>query len=750
MGIEISQFKALVKGAGGDNLAVTVKDEAKQKLGVAGVSGRRGLKTEELQPGVTIKADDLSRYQDNIYIRSQLLGAIRNALGGETGEFFQKAENRLLGGLVTNNKRSFGVRTGSADLTVGDIKNILQELDLELKKRSTGSVAPANNAPGRGAARLEGLVSTFIEMQGRPPLRPKIDGFQPIDAKTMREIALDADKHKALESKVGTFLADQALFIGQALLIADKLPELEKMCADPRRTSDDMEVLLHKVSGAKCHPKNISYNMTDTEEKNVPDAEYKNYVVRICRDYVDMLANGIETVVRNAGNDPDRQDEARVRFFKAHDGVCLEARMDNLQSVLSAPVTGTRPLCHEMTQIFEKMCDDRMLNDIRRSLSSHEYNAKDLAGENPDEEQINAKYNNMTALEILAVLKPHRKLTKEEKKDFGKVSPFRDYCNGAWSMIEEKFKNYLMENYVGQSSPAFRLSKTGKGWKVDLLQRNGKPVMRRLSDADVDRMAGLFCEFCGDGPYVNTEVEENKIEVKDERVNDIGHTYFDEMQKLAAKCDSNKKFFDSLVKSVGRKLKSNGMGSIAQGELTRKVKDELAALGNLKDENDYLKTFGPLVDGQFGELLTNWERLLKLVEGRIFAAANIEEQQVKGKTVRLPNMALMLRNLKPSAMKVARAMKMKFPERLPKSVFEIANRICNACASFYEDKKWGYLAQLVTPYGRLKHEPKLEYAVTTYEQNMLDDFHDYYLQDTGGRFRGMYAASFRQFPPVDD
>lgn len=163
MGISIEAFRGAYQGLDAANLTnrrLEVDRETKTSVGTAGGDGDVPLTLNQLEE----LPDGQERVADNIYLRGQLLTAIRDSLislnvTGRTDcldneaakTFFRQAEARLFGDLQTNMKtktREFGVNTASGDLEAQTVKDLIEALDRLANKQRAGVGMLKSACPG--------------------------------------------------------------------------------------------------------------------------------------------------------------------------------------------------------------------------------------------------------------------------------------------------------------------------------------------------------------------------------------------------------------------------------------------------------------------------------------------------------------------------------------------------------------------------------------------------------------------------
>ncbi len=108
----------------GDGKNVFVSGEDKTGLAARRDVGDRSLSSRDVK---------LAQAQDNIYVRSQLLSAVRDALGGEGDSVFRNLQARLFG--ISGDHPGADVEIASKPLTMREVRAALGAVDIRLQQR---------------------------------------------------------------------------------------------------------------------------------------------------------------------------------------------------------------------------------------------------------------------------------------------------------------------------------------------------------------------------------------------------------------------------------------------------------------------------------------------------------------------------------------------------------------------------------------------------------------------------------------
>ncbi len=108
----------------GNNKNVFVSGEDK-----AGLSARRDVGPRSLDA----RDVKLAQMQDNIYVRSQLLNAVRDALGGENDTLFTRLQERLFG--ISGDHPGADTEIASKPLKMREVRAALTAVDIRLQQR---------------------------------------------------------------------------------------------------------------------------------------------------------------------------------------------------------------------------------------------------------------------------------------------------------------------------------------------------------------------------------------------------------------------------------------------------------------------------------------------------------------------------------------------------------------------------------------------------------------------------------------
>ena len=126
MAIELQTFRAFVAGDIGNGKTVTVGNADKTQLAQTRYAGDRPLASRAIAQVETT--------QDNIYVRSQLLSVVRDALGGEDDVYFRQLEEKLFG--ISAAAPQADLKKASKALTVRDVREALAGLDARLAQKA--------------------------------------------------------------------------------------------------------------------------------------------------------------------------------------------------------------------------------------------------------------------------------------------------------------------------------------------------------------------------------------------------------------------------------------------------------------------------------------------------------------------------------------------------------------------------------------------------------------------------------------
>ncbi len=157
MGISIDTFRALAAQANlGDNKDVFVSGVDKSALATRRDAGGRALSAREVK---------LAQTQDNMYLRGQLLGAVRDALGGENNNVFRNLQKMLFGITAENPggdleiaSKPLKMRTVRAALEAVAIRQEQRVVEQQFHARIDATFSELNISP-RNIALIRGVLT---------------------------------------------------------------------------------------------------------------------------------------------------------------------------------------------------------------------------------------------------------------------------------------------------------------------------------------------------------------------------------------------------------------------------------------------------------------------------------------------------------------------------------------------------------------------------------------------------------------
>ena len=127
MAITLDTFRMIAATDMGDSKTVHIGDAAKTTLASTRYAGDRPLASREIAV--------LETAQDNIYIRSQLLSSLRDALGGEDNDYFRTVQERLFG--IRGDAGQADMALASKPLTQREVREVLTGLDdIQISQRT--------------------------------------------------------------------------------------------------------------------------------------------------------------------------------------------------------------------------------------------------------------------------------------------------------------------------------------------------------------------------------------------------------------------------------------------------------------------------------------------------------------------------------------------------------------------------------------------------------------------------------------
>lgn len=734
MGINLEAFRSIVGQSVLGNHAINVTGNLKDGLSVSPSKAGKGLKN--LDGLAKASPEALTRYQDNIYLRSQLLSAIRDALGGDTSEFFKQAETRLFGKIGKDHR--FGVSTASSDLMVDELKQIITDLDKAMSSGKAKQVQPgigkSQGTSGNAVLRnkFSQLATEFVNLQKQGALYAG-EGNAPIGEEEMRRLAINfKDRSSTAVTKLEEDTVYFASMFGESLLLAEHLDEFEMMAVDAKVSANDLLSLVTKRTKALCHPENAAVPKgTDLHDDGAMEAARKKYIIDCIRNYLGSLTNAFDTIRKMPSAE---QPEALEKLFRANVGACLELRQENLSvALLGECKNNTDPIYVKLSDTFNgAMSELGGAEEIKNFFISVNH-------------EFDSQASNDDLIESFFAFGKEI----EASSDTTSAKQVRQQWECACNQLRASFKTKLIEMFVGLKRPAFELEKQGETWQItNLIDDKGKPILKIFTEYDLMRMADRYFDFQVDDPLINGCFESKNVTVNDERGPGAQNEYFVQMKSLAAMLSENEfasADFQQFADDVGSELLRDNF-QLERHSLIAHVKGELRFLSEKKDEKGYQSKYGDFFTAAFNECLTNRDRLVKLMADRIFLAEN---PAVYDSTINkwVPSRSNIVRNIMPDALRIARVIKRRFSEsdganqvigQLRASnlnTYQIACKIANGFLALYDtidnspsiksDIKLGmkkFLSTYVTESGHIKFAPKDINAIRTNDENNIWKF----------------------------
>ena len=151
MPITLDTFRRFAAMQGlGDNKCVFASGADKSALSTKSDAGSRPIDARDVK---------LAQAQDNVYVRSQLLSAVRDALGGEGDELFTRLRTLLLG--VTADHPGVDAEFASKPLTMREVRIAIYRL---LPKQFDAKIDEAFKSPGVTAGNRELFRSVLTKV----------------------------------------------------------------------------------------------------------------------------------------------------------------------------------------------------------------------------------------------------------------------------------------------------------------------------------------------------------------------------------------------------------------------------------------------------------------------------------------------------------------------------------------------------------------------------------------------------------
>lgn len=381
---------------------------------------------------------------------------------------------------------------------------------------------------------------------------------------------------------------------------------------------------------------------------NRDDRTCKRYILDTVVGYVRQVSEAAAHISNEGRTSAAKRDEAVRGFLVAHDGTCVERRLANLVSWL-------HPAADDGKEIVETI--DKLYDEL-------------VSGDNPQ---------NGESDEVLC----------------------------------RKFREKLSEMLVGKKRWLVYVEppqQDGGKWTVRMAvsQTDGQPLLQTVTEAYVREQADLLYRYCKEEvAYEPDLVTDQRDAVNDERVvppTGGKYDYANEMRTLAGtllgKDDA------TLVDDVRNALGKSALLPAGEFDLNGAVERELR---KLRETANYGADYGQFIDLEFRDALTNRERLVRLIAGRISVDSH-------------PRSELVRANVSVSALKLARYINNEatLRERFNGgnlSVEDLADKIANAVysASMNEDNQTlrEFLDAHVHANGTLKCVPKETVIVTS-------------------------------------
>ena len=305
----------------------------------------------------------------------------------------------------------------------------------------------------------------------------------------------------------------------------------------------------------------------------------KLYILNTVVTYVRQMTEAIARLSKAANFNTDEERNAAFRsLLAANDGACVELRFENIGKWLNPEVDDDKPI-------------------------------KDLIFE---------VYDEVTA------------------------------AGGEDDVLCRKFREKLAEKLVGKRRPLVYLERARDGdgrWAFRSAKSSatGAPLLQTVTEAYIREQADLFYEYINGITELTIETEAKDLQeaVADERVvpqNGGVYDYENEVRTLAGTLRGDASPDAAFVDEVRGALERAGLLPRGNFDLQNAVAGELE---RLRDCANYGADYGQFIDPEFRDALTNRERLVRLIAGRIGAG-------------NCPQSELIRANLPVSALKVAR------------------------------------------------------------------------------------------------
>ena len=236
MAISLETFRAFAGQGLSARTKVNLGDEAKTTLSATRYAGGRPLAAR------TIVAQEEA--QDNIYVRSQLLSAVRDALGGEGDAYFRQLEAKLLG--ISEATPQADAALAAKPLALRDVRAALEGLDARLAQKRVAADFAARVDADFGAA---GLSPRSLEVV-RSVLLPQMQLAQAANPRVaLAALTGPGSAFAALMAFVtGPSASMRIPLLAQALPPREAAPFLRACALIAPRPPQGVDVRLHAVA----------------------------------------------------------------------------------------------------------------------------------------------------------------------------------------------------------------------------------------------------------------------------------------------------------------------------------------------------------------------------------------------------------------------------------------------------------------------------------------------------------------------
>ena len=453
-----------------------------------------------------------------------------------------------------------------------------------------------------------------------------------------------------------------------AIKLARNLKKMKSMLADKNVTYKDMNDFLAESIGTTTHADN---NGCKT------DRARKDYIYNLSLQCIRIMSQAIATIREVDDPDPKVVSETVDKLIAGNSGTCLEKRNDNLQVSLYGSGDDSKTVFDLAKEVYEGTLKDaraKMEEALRRYYQD---DLNDRTKDLPDQEVYDLLVDSY----------------KTNPKGMGESNYSYIMLGDVLEAVKEKFNSNLLMRLEGKRGEIPSLvapAEEDGNWTVNYKGVNSDNLLQETVNLKyVEEQGNLWFDFLAEdvliiGNFVNVyqPIADERVDLR--KMNLTDYDYEKEMRGLAEKMlvvddNGNQALTDErFVADVNGEIAKFRLGSgdefkISDDELKNAVIEELRLL---KDPNTkYKDHYRSFVDADFMDLLSNRDRLLRIVAGRVFDSKSAPDVRFR-------------KNLMASAYKVARYVNHDFNlsdyNEGKLDNIEFAKKIANALNSFYD------------------------------------------------------------------